>query len=99
IYTLSLHDALPIFDSTRERPRLDEARSNPVARATSDTIRRASPFRVNSPHSQSRTDHLAWRSNDVGRRAMTVRRVRGETVSGRRATVSSGSERAEEKKV
>src|SRR6185369_17935776 len=43
--------------------------------------------------------HRPWRSNDVGRRSRTVRRGRGEKVSGRRATVWNGGQRAEEKKV
>jgi hypothetical protein len=48
---------------------------------------------------RARAVHLPWCCNDVGRRARTVRSGRGEQFSRRRATVSNGGQRAEEKKV
>jgi hypothetical protein len=63
-------------------------------RTTSDTVRRDSPFRVMSPHEESRAEHLPWRSNDV-RTSCEVdsRRPRGATfpvVARRSRTVVKG---------
>ena len=81
-------------DAARERPRLDEAQSSPVARTTSNTIRCASPFRVKSLHDESRAEHLPWRSNDVRTScevdSMRPRGARSPVVARRSVSVVKG---------
>ena len=60
------HVGLRGAQSTRHANGSDSMKRGRVPRrTTSDTVRRHSPFRVKSPHAQSHTEHLPWRSNDV----------------------------------
>ena len=53
-------------------------------RTRSDTVRRHSPFRVKSPHDESRAEPLPWRSNDV--RTSCEDRAKGRGEQGSRSS-------------
>ena len=94
------HVGLRGAQSTRHANGSDSMKRGRVPRRTrSETVRRHSPFRVKSPHDESRAEHLPWRSNDV--RTSCEDRAKGPRGAApcRRATVCNGDERVEGKKV